>query len=117
MLVSGVRSSCEASATNWRWRDSAASVSACALSSAWSIPASVRESSATSSLATGAGKLRLGSRVRAISAAVEVSWAIGAIARLAIMTPNSSESAAPASTPSTSSSSTRATFPFSGASG
>ena len=72
-LVSGVRSSCEASATNWRWRASIASVSSRAASSSRSMPSSVRASSATSSSAGGWGMPREGSRVRAISAAVEVS--------------------------------------------
>ena len=45
-LVSGVRSSCEASATNSRWRTSVASVSSRAPSSARSISSSVRASSA-----------------------------------------------------------------------
>ena len=69
-LVSGVRSSCEASATNWRWRASIASVSPRAASSSRSMPSSVRASSATSS---SASRLRAccatGSRVRAISRA------------------------------------------------
>ena len=62
--VSGVRSSCEASATNSRWRTSAASVSARASSSACSIESSVVASSATSSSASGRGMRRAGSRVR-----------------------------------------------------
>ena len=59
-LVSGVRSSCEASATNWRWRASIASVSPRAASSSRSIPSSVRASSATSSSASGWGIVRGG---------------------------------------------------------
>ncbi len=51
-LVSGVRSSCEASATKRRWRASIASVSPRAASSSRSIPSSVRASSATSSSAS-----------------------------------------------------------------
>ena len=47
--------------------------------------------------------------MRAISAAVEVSSAIGAIARRAIIIPASSASPVPASTPSSRNSSTRAT--------
>ncbi len=108
-LVSGVRSSCEASATNCRWRASVDSVSERAASSSRSIPSSVRASSATSSSACGWGTAREGSRVRAISAAVDVSSAIGAIARRAITIPASSASAVPASTPSSRNSSTRAT--------
>ncbi len=50
---------------------------------------------------------REGSRVRAISAALEVSVAIGAIARRAIAMPAASASRLPASTPSTRNSSTR----------
>ena len=49
------------------------------------MPSSVRASSATSSSAAGWGTPREGSRVRAISSAVVVSWAIGAIARRAII--------------------------------
>ena len=51
--VRGVRSSCEASATNSRWRASAASVSPRAWSSAWSMLSSVSASSDTSSLGLG----------------------------------------------------------------
>ena len=54
-LVSGVRSSWEASATKRRWRASIASVSPRAASSSRSIPSSVRASSATSSSACGLG--------------------------------------------------------------
>ena len=86
-LVSGVRSSCEASATNARWRSSVASVSSRAAESESSIPRSVRESSATSSSAVGSGSVRLGSRVRSISAAAAVSSAIGVIARRATSAP------------------------------
>ena len=106
--VSGVRSSCEASATKRRWRASVASVSAWASSSECNIPCSVRASSATSSSASGWGIAALESCVRAISAAVEVSVAIGCIARRAIAAPASSARPLPASVPSTSSSSTRA---------
>ena len=73
------------------------------------MPCSVRASSATSSWVTGSGTRRDGSRVRAISAAVVVSSAIGAIARRAIAIPASNASPLPASTPSTRNSSTRAT--------
>jgi len=52
---SGVRSSCEASATNCRWRASIVSVSLRAASSSRSIPSSVRASSATSSSAADCG--------------------------------------------------------------
>ena len=108
-LVSGVRSSCEASATNWRWRASVDSVSPRAASSSRSMPSSVRASSATSSSACGWGTPREGSRVRAISAAVEVSSAIGAIARRAIAIPASSASRCPRARPSSRNSSTRLT--------
>ena len=86
-LVSGVRSSCEASATKRRWRASIVSVSPRAASSSRSMPSSVRASSATSSSASGWGMRREGSRVRAISAAAAVRSAIGAIARRAIAMP------------------------------
>jgi hypothetical protein len=108
-LVSGVRSSCEASATKRRWRASVDSVSARAASSSRNMPCRVRASSATSSSAGGTGTLREGSRVRAISAALLVSVAIGAIARRAIAMPASSASPLPASTPSRRNSSTRLT--------
>jgi hypothetical protein len=98
--VSGVRSSCEASATNSRWRTSAASVSVRASSSACNIDSSVSESSATSSSAWGRGMMPAGSRVRAISRAASVSSAIGSIARRAVARPASSASAVPPSTPS-----------------
>ncbi len=111
-LVSGVRSSCDASATKRRWRASIASVSPRAASSSRSIPSSVRASSPTSSSACGWGTLREGSRVRAICSAVAVSSAIGAIARRAIATPASSAKAAPANTPSSRNSSTRAIVAF-----
>jgi len=64
-----VRSSWEASATNARWRSSVVSVSLRASLSEASIPLSVRDSSATSSSAIGAGRVRFGSRVRSISPA------------------------------------------------
>ncbi len=67
MLVSGVRSSCEASATNSRWRASDDSVSPRAALSSRSISSSVWARSATSSLASEAGSLTSGSRVRATS--------------------------------------------------
>ena len=73
------------------------------------MPWSVRASSATSSSAAGWGTPREGSRVRVISSAVDVSWAIGAIARRAIIIPASSARPVPASTPSSRKSSTRAT--------
>ena len=98
--VSGVRSSCDASATNSRWRTRVASVSERAPSSAWSIPSSVRASSATSSSASGCGIRREGSRVRSIVRAVSVSSAIGVIARRAVATPASSASIVPPTTPS-----------------
>ena len=63
MLVSGVRSSCEASATNWRWRASALSVSVCASASSPSMSSSVRDRSAISSSARNRGRSTSGSRV------------------------------------------------------
>ncbi len=72
-LVRGVRSSCEASAMNSRCRSSIAWVSAREESRAPSIASSVRASSAISSLASGWGTCRLGSRVRSISRAASVS--------------------------------------------
>ena len=90
-LVSGVRSSCEASATNWRWRASIASVSPRAASSSRSIPSQRARQLGDLVVGLAAGaRSREGSRVRAISAAVEVSSAIGAIARRAIAIPASS---------------------------
>ena len=59
-LVSGVRSSCEASATKARWRSSVVSVSSRAAASEASMPLSVRESSATSSSAVGCGQRPVG---------------------------------------------------------
>ena len=87
MLVSGVRSSCEASATNSRWRRRADSRSERAASSESSICSSVRASSPTSSSARGCGMWLEGSPVSAISRAVAVSEEIGRIARRAIATP------------------------------
>ena len=71
-------------------------------------PGIVRASSETSSSASDWGTPREGSRVRAIASAVEVSSAIGAIARRAIAIPASSASPLPASTPNSRNSSTRA---------
>ena len=98
-LVSGVRSSCEASATNSRWRSNARSRSARASSSASSIPSIVRASSPTSSSAAGTGIRREGSRVAVISRARAVRRAIGRIARSATASPASSASTVPPSTP------------------
>ena len=81
MLVSGVRSSCEASATNSRCACIICSVSERAASSSRSICSSVRASSPTSSSVSGSGMRCEGSRVVAISRAVAVSAAIGRIAR------------------------------------
>ena len=66
----------------------------------------MRANLATSSSAAGWGISREGSRVRAISAALEVSSVIGFIARRAIASPASSARAVPASTPSSRNSST-----------
>ena len=102
-----MRSSCEASATNSRWRASAASVSVRDSSSACSIDSSVVASSATSSSASGRGIVRPALRVRSISRAAAVSSAIGSIARRAVASPASRASAAPPSTPSPRNSFTR----------
>ena len=99
MLVSGVRSSCEASATNSRWRFSAASRSARAASSERSISSSVLASSPTSSSTRGCGMWLEGSPVSAIVRAVAVSEAIGRIARRAIATPARLASRVAPSTP------------------
>ena len=72
MLVSGVRSSCEASATKSRWRSSVASVSSRAAPSSRSMSSSVLARSDTSSLARGLGSVMSGSRVRATSRAARV---------------------------------------------
>ena len=95
-----MRSSCEASATNSRWRASVASVSPRAASSACSMLSSVSASSETSSSDSGCGIVSEGSRVRAIARAASVSRVIGAMARVAVARPASSASAAPPSTPS-----------------
>ena len=65
--VSGVRSSCEASATNWRWRSRAPSVSSREASKPSSMACSVCASSATSSSARG-----LGQRLRRVARALDV---------------------------------------------
>ena len=83
MLVSGVRSSCDASATKSRWRLSVASVSAQAPASSRSMSSNVFARSDTSSLARGLGSVMSGSRVRATSRAARVRPAIGRIARSA----------------------------------
>jgi hypothetical protein len=109
-LVSGVRSSCDASATNSRWRRSIASCSSRDAASAMSIPSSVRASSVISSSAgPGSGRLLPGSRVRSISRAATVSSEMGVIARLAIIRPASSASPAPPTTPLTRNRRTRRT--------
>ncbi len=87
MLVSGVRSSCEASATNSRCFRIAASRSERAASSERSISSRVSASSPTSSSVLGTGMLREGSPVSLISRAVAVSEEIGRIARPAIASP------------------------------
>ncbi len=73
------------------------------------MPSSVRASSETSSSAGDCGIPREGSRVRAISAAVLVRRAIGAIARRAIAIPAIKAKQVPASTPSSRNNSTRRT--------
>ena len=98
-LVNGVRSSCEASATNSRCLRIACSRSSRAESSERSICSSVRASSPTSSSALGSGIRREGSRVAAISRAVAVSETIGRIARSAIARPARLASSVPPSTP------------------
>ena len=87
MLVSGVRSSCEASATNSRWACTICWVSDLAASSWRSISSRVVVSSAISSSLLGRGSRREGSRVVAISLAAAVSAAIGLIARPATARP------------------------------
>ena len=99
VLVSGVRSSCEASATKSRWACIACSRSVRASSSARSIWSSVAASSPTSSSATGRGTRREGSRVAAISRAAPVRAAIGRIARRATTNPATAASTVPTSTP------------------
>ena len=69
MLVSGVRSSCEASATNSRWRAGRPRSPTRAAPSSPSMSSSVWARSATSSLAEGLGRVVAGSRVRATSRA------------------------------------------------
>ena len=100
MLVRGVRSSCEASATKSRWAWIICWVSERAASSSRSISSSVLASSATSSEDSGIGRRREGSRVVAISRAAAVSEEIGRIARPATASPASSARTVPPSTPS-----------------
>ncbi len=99
MLVSGVRSSCEASATNSRCTCIICSVSERAASSSRSIWSSVRASSPTSSSVSGAGMRSEGSRVEAISLAVAVRLETGRMARPAIAIPARAASRVPPSTP------------------
>ena len=99
MLVSGVRSSCEASATKSRWRSSAASLSPRAAESSRSMSSSVWARSETSSLACGLGSVTSGSRVLATSRAARVSPAIGRIARRATNSPPAKASNVPPPTP------------------
>ena len=98
--VSGVRSSCEASATNSRWRASVASVSARASSSACEHrlqrPRQLGDLVLGLRAAGSARRDRACARSRARSS---VSSAIGSIARRAVARPASSASAAPPSTP------------------
>ena len=97
MLVSGVRSSCDASATNSRWRTSVASVSPRAALSSRSMSSKVCARSDTSSLACGLGSVTSGSRVRATSRAARVSPAIGCMARWATNRPPMNASSVPPS--------------------
>ena len=87
MLVSGVRSSCEASATNSRCFRIAASRSERAASSERSISSRVSASSPTSSSVLGCRHVAGGVAGVAISRAVAVSEEIGRIARPAIASP------------------------------
>ena len=99
MLVSGVRSSCDASATNFRCRASVASVSPRAALSSPSMSSKVCARSETSSLARDFGSVMSGSRVRATSRAARVSPAIGRIARFATSRPPRKASSVPPRTP------------------
>ena len=101
MLVSGVRSSWLASATNCRWRSSIAWVSTREAVSARSISSRVRPSSATSSSVSGTGTEADGSRVLEIERAAAVRRVIGASDRRARKSPPKSASAVPARTPPT----------------
>ena len=94
-----MRSSCEASATNSRWRASAPSVSARASPSEASMASSVWASSATSSSASVAGIFSVGSRDCSIRRAAAVSSVIGSMARRATARPASRASRAPPRTP------------------
>ena len=98
-LVSGVRSSWEASATNSRWRSNACSRAERSESRASSIPSIVRASSPTSSSADWTGIRREGSRVAVMSRARAVRLAIGFIARSATASPANSASSVPTATP------------------
>ena len=99
MLVKGVRSSWEASATNSRCRLMVLSVFVRAASSSRSISSSVRASSATSSSLSGSGIRFEGSRVVAISLAAAVRAEIGRMARLATAIPAIPDRIVPIATP------------------
>ena len=99
MLVSGVRSSCEASATNSTLAVERGLRLAARLVERGEHLASVRARSATSSSAAGIGSRMAGSRVRAIFFAERGQRATGLIARRASASPASSASAVPAITP------------------
>ena len=109
MLVSGVLSSWEASATNSRCFFIAASRSVRAASRERSICSRVSASSPTSSAALGSGMWREESPVSAILRAVAVSEEIGRIARLAIARPARLASRAPPMTPAAMNSQRRST--------
>ena len=108
-LVSGVRSSCEASATNSRCFFIAASRSARAASRERSICSRVRASSPTSSDTCGSGMWLEGSPVSAICRAVAVRAEIGRIARAAIATPARIASRVPPRMPAAMKSQSRST--------
>ena len=79
-VARGVRSSCEASATNWRIRSSEASLTAKDCSIWASIALSERDRLVTSSLAVGSGMRRVRSPA-AMAAAVSSIWESGRKAR------------------------------------
>ena len=98
--VSGVRSSCEASATNSRWRASAPSVSARALVERREHRVQRAGQLGHLVLGLGVGQLQRGvARALDLARAAAVSSAIGSIARRAVARPASSASSAPPSTP------------------
>ena len=116
-LVSGVRSSCEASATNSRWRCSA--LLGLRARRVERVEHAVERARELGDLVVGlvVGMRRAGSRVRSILRAVAVSAAIGAIARVATTGPASSARPAPLSTPMMRNRRTRLTVASTSASG